>query len=172
MPCPSSNPNCGNGVVDSGEPCDSATDTSQCDANLCTAPSCGDNHVNAAAGETCESNGIDTADCNGATGGPCTAPACGDGYLNTAAGEMCDDGANTANCNLTNCQPPACGDGIVNEAAGEECDGDALCSTDCKWAFSLGGGCAGCSSSDSSGSLLLVAVVAFSVRRRRRARRG
>jgi hypothetical protein len=171
LPCTSVNPNCGNGMVDAGEACDSSMDSTTCNANMCTAPACGDNYVNMAAGETCESNGVDTVDCNGA--GTCTAPACGDGYLNTAAGEMCDDGADTATCNLTNCQPPVCGDGIINDAAGEECDSNELCAADCHWAFSLGGGCAGCSSNGSGGcSLVIAGLVAFTLRRRRRARRA
>jgi MYXO-CTERM domain-containing protein len=85
---------------------------------------------------------------------------------------MCDDGANTASCNLTNCQPPTCGDGIINAAAGEECDGNELCADDCHWEFSLGGGCAGCSSSGGGDSLLFAGFVAFTLRRRRRARRA
>jgi hypothetical protein len=171
LPCTNVGVNCGNGMVDAGEACDSDTDSMTCNANMCTAPTCGDNYVNTAAGETCESNGIDSMECNGA--GPCTAAMCGDGYLNMAAGEMCDDGANTASCNLTNCQPPTCGDGIVNEAAGEECEGSELCTPDCHWAFSLGGGCAGCSSSrGGGGSALLAAFVALTLRRRRRARRA
>jgi hypothetical protein len=165
LPCTNVGVNCGNNTVDAGEACDSATDTPTCNANMCTAPMCGDNYVNTAAGETCESNGIDSADCNGA--GPCTAPSCGDGYVNTAANEACDDGANTATCNLTNCQPPTCGDGIINDAAGEECDSNELCTDDCHWSFSLGGGCAGCASSGPDASLLLLLGLPWLGRRRR-----
>lgn len=122
-------------------------------------------YVNTAAGETCESNRIDSVDCNGML---CTAPACGDGYLNVAAGEVCDDGADTANCNLDNCQPPVCGDGIINDAAGEECDGNELCDA-CKVTFSLGGGCGGCASAGGDASFWLSVAVALWLRRRRRA---
>lgn len=166
LPCANVGANCGNGVVDSGETCDSNVDTAQCNASLCTAPACGDNYVNTAAGEQCESNGIDSADCNGLM---CTIPACGDGYLNTAAGEMCDDGRDTADCNLANCQPPTCGDGIVNAAAGEECETGALCDMPtCTFAFSLGGGCGGCASTDAGGSLALGGVLTVLLARRRR----
>jgi hypothetical protein len=163
LPCATVGVNCGNNVVDTGEACDSAVDTATCNAGMCTAPKCGDGYINAAAGETCESNGVDEPDCNGML---CTAPACGDGYLNVAAGEACDDGADTANCNLDNCQPPMCGDGIINDAAGEECDGNELCEN-CKVTFSLGGGCAGCASS-TGGSWWLGLGVALWLRRRRR----
>jgi hypothetical protein len=171
VPCATVGVNCGNGTVDPpDESCDTMlTDTMTCNGNTCSTASCGDGYVNMAAGETCESNKIDTADCNGTR---CTTPACGDGYVNTAAGEMCDDGADTANCNLMNCMPPVCGDGIINEAAGEECDSNELC-TDCKVAFSLGGGCAGCAApGGGGGSVLLAGFVALTLRRRRRARRA
>jgi MYXO-CTERM domain-containing protein len=170
LPCTNVGVDCGNGNVDAGEECDSNVDTETCNKDRCTAPTCGDNYINMVAGETCESNGVDTLECNGA--GNCKAPVCGDGYLNTAANEVCDEGADTATCNLDNCQPPTCGDGIINDAV-EECDSNELCTADCKWAFSLGGGCAGCSSSsEGSGSLVLAGLVAFTLRRRRRARRA
>jgi MYXO-CTERM domain-containing protein len=173
LPCATVGVNCGNGNVDAGEDCDSDTDTDTCNKDMCTAPTCGDNYINMVAGETCESNGVDTLECNGA--GNCQAAMCGDGYLNPAANEMCDDGADTATCNLQNCQPPVCGDGIINDAV-EDCDSNELCTTECKWAFSLGGGCAGCSSNgtrgDGGGALLLAGVLAFTLRRRRRARRA
>lgn len=165
LPCAVVGANCGNNAVDAGEACDSAADTPTCNANLCTAPTCGDGYVNAAAGETCESNGVDAVDCNGTT---CTAPTCGDGYLNTVAGEVCDNGADSPTCNAQNCQPPVCGDGIINDAAGEECDGNELCDA-CKVTFSLGGGCAGCTAHGNSGTLLLSVCVALWLRRRRRA---
>ena len=170
LPCMNTSVNCGNGSVDAGEDCDSNVDTDTCNKDMCTAPTCGDNYINMIAGETCESNGVDTLECNGA--GNCKAAMCGDGYVNAAANEMCDDGMDTAACNLQNCQPPMCGDGIINDAV-EECDSNELCTAECKWSFSLGGGCAGCSSSSGApGSLLLASVVAFTLRRRRRARRA
>jgi uncharacterized protein (TIGR03382 family) len=167
LPCTTVAASCGNGVVDSGEACDSATDTAACNANLCTTASCGDNYVNTAAGEECESSGIDSVDCNAST---CTAPVCGDGYVNAAAGEACDDAADTGACNLANCQPPVCGDGIVNAAAGEECETGTLCDTaTCTTTFTLGGGCAGCgASSGGLGALLPAFMVPLLVLRRRR----
>jgi cysteine-rich repeat protein len=52
-------------------------------------PVCGDGVTSGT--EACDSDGVDSADCNA----DCTAVACGDGHVNGAAGEACDDG-NTA----------------------------------------------------------------------------
>ncbi len=167
VPCNVST-SCGNSMVDSGETCDTGVDTMTCNGATCSAPSCGDNYINAAAGEECESiGGMDTNDCNAGT---CLHPACGDGYVNAAAGEACDDGEDTANCNLANCQPPMCGDGIVNLAAGEDCEGGELCDTTCQYTFSLGGGCGGCASGgDGAPWLIVIALLARRGRRRTRA---
>jgi len=158
---------CGNGVVDSGEACDtSGADTTQCNGVNCTSSTCGDGVLNAAAGEQCESLGIDSAGCNGAT---CMMPACGDGYLNLAAGELCDDGKDTASCNVANCQAPACGDGIVNFAAGEECEDGTWCDVpSCQFNFSVGGGCAGCASGGGGGGAWWLVALAWLLGRRRR----
>ena len=162
---------CGDGVVDSGEACDSrGVDTPMCNSN-CTAAMCGDGYLNMAAGEECESNGIDSVECNGAM---CTVPSCGDGYLNEAAGETCDSGgADTAGCNGATCTAPSCGDGHVNEAAGEECEpGMNLCeAATCTYAFRLGGGCAGCSTGSAPDVVSFVGLVMLVIVRRRRRRR-
>jgi hypothetical protein len=159
-------PKCGNGVVDAGELCDGA-DTADCNGSTCSASVCGDGHVNAVAGETCDSMGVDTADCNGAA---CSAPSCGDGYTNAAAGEACDDGGDSAACNA-NCTLAACGDGYLNATAGEQCEGGDLCDPTCHVTFTLGGGCAGCGAGGDAGAPLFLAVV-LAFRRRRRARRS
>ena len=52
----------------------------------CTAPVCGDGHVNRAAGEVCDSAGVDTPDCDA----DCTAVECDDGHVNRVAGEQCE----------------------------------------------------------------------------------
>jgi len=81
---------------------------------------CGDSYVDGAAGEQCDTGGVDTAACYGAI---CKISLCGDGYVNTAAGEQCDtSGSDTVTCNGLTCKTPACGDGYVNLAAGEQCD--------------------------------------------------
>ncbi len=149
---------CGNGVVDTGEDCDSGgQDTASCDSD-CTTPACGDGHLNTAAGEECDSGGQDTASCDS----DCTRPACGDGYRNQVAGEACDDGntqagdgcspdcklescgngvvdegedcdsggQDTASCD-SDCTAPACGDRHVNTAAGEQCDEGGVDATNC-----------------------------------------
>jgi hypothetical protein len=79
---------------------------------------CGDGIVQI--GEQCDSGGVDSATCNGAT---CTTSVCGDGYTNSAAGEQCDSGGvDTATCDGATCTTPVCGDSHVNTAAGEVCD--------------------------------------------------
>jgi hypothetical protein len=81
--------------------------------------SCGDGVVNPAAGEQCDSGGVDTATCNGLT---CTPPTCGDGYTNLAAGEQCDTKVDTSVCIAATCRVSKCGDGYTNVLAGEQCD--------------------------------------------------
>jgi cysteine-rich repeat protein len=83
-------PNCGDGVVDADEDCDSSGESATCDID-CSTVECGDNLPNTAAGEDCDSGAMDSATCDA----DCSAVACGDTTLNTVAGETCDDG-NTA----------------------------------------------------------------------------
>ena len=171
VPCAVVGMNCGDGIQNPGEACDSGgVDTATCNGATCTAVACGDGYINTVAGEACESNGLDAVDCNGTA---CVAPTCGDGYLNTAAGEACDSsGVDTDACNGATCTAPACGDGYVNAAAAEECEMDsALCdATSCTYAYQFGGGCAGCSTGEPREALPLGVLVALVVLRRRRAR--
>jgi cysteine-rich repeat protein len=108
---------CGNGIVDAGEACDDGGESLRCNAS-CTEARCGDFEVNTAAGETCDTGGVDAAGCDR----DCTEPVCGDFVFNTAAGEACDTGGvDTAACD-GDCTLPVCGDVEVNPAAGESCD--------------------------------------------------
>ena len=125
--CPA--PVCGDGVVNQGsEACDDSAETAACDAD-CTAASCGDGHINGAAGEDCDDSG-ESAQCDV----DCTAVACGDGQANASAGEACDDGGDSTTCDA-DCTAPECGDGYANAAAGEACDSGAvdtsMCDADC-----------------------------------------
>jgi cysteine-rich repeat protein len=115
---------CGNGLAEAPEPCDTAGDSMSCDFD-CTIPSCGDSHTNVAAGEACDTAAVDTAGCDD----DCSLPSCGDGNLNTAAGEVCDDGdlEDGDGCD-SNCTLTGCGNGIVTGA--EECDDDNDVDTD------------------------------------------
>ena len=47
---------CGDGTVDAAEDCDDGEETATCNAD-CTAATCGDGQVNAAAGEECDDEG-------------------------------------------------------------------------------------------------------------------
>lgn len=134
-----SNETCGNGIKDGNEQCESpqnkfgtpAQDSAECDSD-CTAPMCGDGHVNAQSlvpnghdstrmhPEECEPSApVGDEVCNA----DCSIARCGDGYVNPELGEECDDGAanaDSADACRTNCKTPACGDGIID--TGEECD--------------------------------------------------
>jgi cysteine-rich repeat protein len=106
---------CGNGVVEEGEGCDPAGETSQCDVD-CTVAECGDGYVNTAAGEECDDgNTIDGDGCSSS----CAWVTCGNGSLDP--GEECDTAGDSATCD-EDCTFPVCGDGHRNSAAGEECD--------------------------------------------------
>jgi cysteine-rich repeat protein len=119
---------CGNGVVDPGERCDDGAESAWCNAD-CTPALCGDEVVNAAAGEACDAAGAMTANCDA----DCTAPAWGDGVVNAAFGEQCDDGGESDRCDR-DCTMAWCGDGTANALRGEACDasGDSFaCDRDC-----------------------------------------
>lgn len=122
---------CGNGLLDPGEACDDAGESTSCDVD-CTAAECGDGLLNPTADEVCDDAG-NSATCDV----DCTAAACGDGLFNPAAGETCDDAGNSASCD-NDCTAAECGDGLLNPAAGEVCDdGNALdgdgCSARCAY---------------------------------------
>ena len=84
-------PECGNGVVEEDEACDAAGEAADCNAD-CTDPVCGDDLVNAAAGEVCEP-GL-TGD--NATCGDCAAVVCEEGF------DDCDGDA-TNGCEVLLC---------------------------------------------------------------------
>ncbi|MBF0107016.1 MAG: DUF4215 domain-containing protein, partial [Deltaproteobacteria bacterium] len=118
---------CGDGFVQLSEGCDDGGESALCDAD-CSLRSCGDNTINATAGETCDEGG-ETVDCDA----DCTASLCGDGVTNTTAGETCDDSGESATCD-TDCTARSCGDGVINTTAGETCDDSgesATCDLDC-----------------------------------------
>jgi cysteine-rich repeat protein len=76
---------CGNGVVQAGEDCDDAGESATCDDD-CTLVECGDSNVNHAAGEDCDTGGVETSSCDL----DCTIAECGDNLKNATAGEQCD----------------------------------------------------------------------------------
>lgn len=96
-----------------------------CDSD-CSAVACGDQRMNAAAGEECDDgNENDNDACTSA----CQAATCGDGFVYLGV-EMCDDGnqVDTDACR-NNCGPASCGDGVVQEDE-EMCDDANAIDTD------------------------------------------
>ncbi|MEZ4426127.1 MAG: DUF4215 domain-containing protein [Nannocystaceae bacterium] len=135
-PTTTSDPVCGDGVVEGDEECDDgpANDDAGGCTTACVAATCGDGLVYADVEE------CDDGDANDDAGGcttACLVAACGDGLVYEGV-EECDDGddnADNAAC-TSGCQAAACGDGLVYEGI-EECDeGDAnddasACTTAC-----------------------------------------
>ena len=97
-------PNCGDGVVESGEKCDLGTgndDAGDC-TTLCTSQLCGDGFLGGQ--EACDDgNKFDGDACTNA----CALAVCGDAILSD--GEQCDDGNedNTDDC-VEGCQTATC----------------------------------------------------------------
>lgn len=114
---------CGDQYVNrvAGEACDDGNNLGGdgCSADCRSSESCGNGILDPL--EECETEGVDTAICNGPL---CTFPVCGDGYVNVAAGEVCDDGNATSGdgCSADCRSTEVCGNGIVDIAAGEQCD--------------------------------------------------
>jgi cysteine-rich repeat protein len=112
-------PNCGNGIVDCEEDCDTGGDSPTCDAD-CSLAVCGDGDLNGLAGEECDDGNTANGDgCDGI----CIVERCGNGVPQGGSGEECDDG-NTSDgdgCDAI-CRLEVCGNGILQEGAGEECD--------------------------------------------------
>ena len=142
---------CGNGIVEEGEECDSGADNGRffCDygeesCELCSLSCkleagitsyCGDGSIDSLEGETCDDGAVlngTYAHCNSTCSGP--ARYCGDGNVDEDEGEICDDGADNdtyGHCNAW-CDGPApyCGDGTKQD--NEECDlGENNGKTDC-----------------------------------------
>jgi len=71
-------PECGDGIVEGGEACDTGGQSASCDAD-CTAASCGDGTTNSAASEQCDDGNTNNVDgCSNA----CKLPTCSDGVQN------------------------------------------------------------------------------------------
>ncbi len=111
---------CGDGIVQSGETCDSGASNGSYGAcnSTCTGlgARCGDGTVNGP--EACDDGNTSNTD---ACTNTCVAARCGDGVIR-AGTETCDDGnmVNTDACTNT-CAAARCGDGFVR-AGTETCD--------------------------------------------------
>ena len=91
---------CGNGVTEGAETCDEGTggtptDTATCDSD-CSDVSCGDDHLNTAAGEECDDGNTSAQDVCSAT---CKEQCVGGAPNGVEQGdEECDEGGETATC--------------------------------------------------------------------------
>lgn len=129
MSCPEdcTEPTCGNGAVEEGEPCDDGNDvdTDAC-TNACAMASCGDGIV--WTGEEQCDNGPDNGP-GKACSAMCEASACGDGDI--GPGETCDDGNSDDTDECAACQQASCGDAFVWSGE-EDCDdGNDIDTDDC-----------------------------------------
>ncbi|PIR54570.1 hypothetical protein COU75_00155 [Candidatus Peregrinibacteria bacterium CG10_big_fil_rev_8_21_14_0_10_42_8] len=118
---------CGNGVIEAGEQCESSSDcqatagtVARCSSVcLCEAadPVCGNGVMEA--DEECDDGNNDNSD---GCSMNCKNEVCGDGIVQ--ASEQCDDGNdNTDDSCRNDCtNPPVCGDGRVDTSVGEQCD--------------------------------------------------
>ncbi len=143
--------NCGNGIRDAGEQCDTGPKNSDTAPNSCRAdcslPRCGDGVVDAYLQEQCD-DGARNSNQSDQCRSNCTLPRCGDGIVDS--GEQCDrtEGC-TSTCTLLDHPSSAsfvdannssalgmslmsarCGNGIVED--GEQCDGGPQCTVDCQ----------------------------------------
>ncbi|MCY1063196.1 DUF4215 domain-containing protein [Nannocystis sp. RBIL2] len=150
-------PTCGNGVQEQGEPCDDGNDVNgDACTNACKLPTCGDGIVwtgkedcddgeNNGPQNTCNAD-CELSQCGDGQVGPgetcddandddtddcaaCQIASCGDGHV-WAGEELCDDGNDVDTDDCTNaCQPATCGDSIVHQDD-EECDDGNQVDTD------------------------------------------
>jgi cysteine-rich repeat protein len=122
-------PECGNGVLESGEECDDGNqDNTDACTNACEPATCSDGFVQMGV-EDCDEGGVQTADCEAT----CTRTRCGDTIINPLAQppEQCDDGNqdNTDACTDV-CELATCGDSIVQPP--EKCDDGGVQTADCE----------------------------------------
>ncbi|UJR87191.1 DUF4215 domain-containing protein [Sandaracinus amylolyticus] len=118
---------CGNGVVETGEACDSGASNGQygaCNAS-CTGlgPRCGDAATNGP--EQCDDGNASNTD---ACLTSCQLATCGDGQVRTGS-EQCDDGNSSSTDACIMCTNARCGDGYVR-AGTEQCDDGNAGNTD------------------------------------------
>jgi hypothetical protein len=114
---------CGNGIVDTGEECDTAGDTTTCDED-CTVPSCGDSWVNPALGEQCDGTNLDGQTCESMESGTGTVGSlsCDTCVLVTST---CDGDADGVADGADNCptDPNVDQADIDVDGIGDVCDG-------------------------------------------------
>ena len=122
--CEEEQPECGNGLLETGEDCDdgNSDNTDDC-LNTCRLASCGDGHVWTGNEECDDGNTVSGDGCSDS----CAVEECGNGVVD--AGESCDDGNTIGGdgCSAT-CELESCGNGVVDP--GEDCDDGNSVNTD------------------------------------------
>ena len=118
---------CGNGVLETGEACDSGASNGMyghCNAT-CTGlgPRCGDSMTNGP--EQCDDGNTSNTD---ACLNSCLLPTCGDGHVRAGV-EQCDDGNTSTTDACIMCVSARCGDGYLQTGV-EACDDGNTSNTD------------------------------------------
>ena len=115
---------CGNGIVDTGEDCDTAIEYSgrTCGSGCRWWAQCGNGYIEGA--EECDDGPGNSDSTPGACRTSCEFAKCGDGTVDP--NEQCDDASRNNNkipgaCRQ-NCRLPSCGDGVVDFSIGEQCE--------------------------------------------------
>ncbi|MFT6627080.1 MAG: cysteine-rich repeat protein [Flavobacteriales bacterium] len=119
-------PECGDGILDTGEECDDGNDIEDdfC-SSICAAPFCGDGIRQG--DEACDNGAENSDSAPDACRLDCSVAACGDLVIDSA--ETCDDGNDVDNDECRNdCVIGSCGDGTVDD--GEPCDDGNLVEND------------------------------------------
>jgi cysteine-rich repeat protein len=134
----SSEPECGDNTIDSGEMCDDGNNVGGdgCSGDCLSDETCGNGIIDSSLGEDCDDGNSVGGD--GCSGDCLSDETCGNGIIDSSLGEDCDDGNSVGGdgCSGDCLSDETCGNGIIDIAMGEDCDdgnsvGGDGCSSDC-----------------------------------------